>query len=310
MKQSTKLLSLVLALVMAFSCMTVIGNAASTISSANSVTYDSIDDALLTPEQVADIALDLVDGLLTDADLGVIELDVVVKITIIDLTSVDRVLDSLYELATGALFGFASALVDAGDIENLTFDGLKVGNRAVQRSDGNLQVVYHLLAFLAENADVLKKAVYGIESGDSRGITLGLVGSVVDLDLGEINDILGNLKGFVGDLIYDLLLYGSYRHPLDAEELKAAGQSLPYGGSIDHMLENAVLKLGAIFRPIEESAFRFGIATTKTMKKSGMKTPLLFLLLKQLSVKTKLTDQRFSLTLTLMQNLFSMFSTM
>ena len=48
MKQSTKLLSLVLALVMAFSCMTVIGNAASTISSSASVTYDSIDDALLT----------------------------------------------------------------------------------------------------------------------------------------------------------------------------------------------------------------------------------------------------------------------
>ncbi len=48
MKQSTKLLSLVLAIVMAFSCMTVIGNAASTISGPTSVTYDSIDDALLT----------------------------------------------------------------------------------------------------------------------------------------------------------------------------------------------------------------------------------------------------------------------
>ena len=46
MKQSTKLLSLVLALVMAFSCMTVIGNAASTITSTSSVTYDSIDDAI------------------------------------------------------------------------------------------------------------------------------------------------------------------------------------------------------------------------------------------------------------------------
>ena len=45
MKQSTKLLSLVLALVMAFSCMTVIGNAADTISSYSKVTYDSIDDS-------------------------------------------------------------------------------------------------------------------------------------------------------------------------------------------------------------------------------------------------------------------------
>ena len=42
MKQSTKLLSLLLALMMAFSCMTVIGNAALVQSE---VTYDSIDDA-------------------------------------------------------------------------------------------------------------------------------------------------------------------------------------------------------------------------------------------------------------------------
>ena len=56
MKQSTKLLSLVLALVMAFSCMTVIGNAALVQSD---VKYDNIDDADLTAEQVADLALDL-----------------------------------------------------------------------------------------------------------------------------------------------------------------------------------------------------------------------------------------------------------
>ena len=52
MKQSTKLLSLVLALIMAFSCMSVIGNAALV---KGQVTYDVIDDADLTPEQVADI---------------------------------------------------------------------------------------------------------------------------------------------------------------------------------------------------------------------------------------------------------------
>ena len=56
MKQSTKLLSLVLALVMAFSCMTVIGNAALV---KTEVTWDNIDDANLTAEQVADLALDL-----------------------------------------------------------------------------------------------------------------------------------------------------------------------------------------------------------------------------------------------------------
>ena len=46
MKQSTKLLSLLLALIMAFSCMSVIGNAALVKSE---VAYDSIDDAMIHP---------------------------------------------------------------------------------------------------------------------------------------------------------------------------------------------------------------------------------------------------------------------
>ena len=52
MKQSTKLLSMLLALIMAFSCMSVIGNAALV---KGQVVYDTVDDADLTPEQVADI---------------------------------------------------------------------------------------------------------------------------------------------------------------------------------------------------------------------------------------------------------------
>ena len=47
-----------LALVMAFGCMSVIGNAELVKSE---VKWDNIDDAKLTAEQVADLALDLVD---------------------------------------------------------------------------------------------------------------------------------------------------------------------------------------------------------------------------------------------------------
>ena len=43
MKQSTKLLSLLLALIMAFSCMSVIGNAALV---RNEIAYDSLDDSM------------------------------------------------------------------------------------------------------------------------------------------------------------------------------------------------------------------------------------------------------------------------
>ncbi len=47
MKQSTKLLSLLLALVMAFSCMTVIGSALKADVTRTTLQYDSVDDAII-----------------------------------------------------------------------------------------------------------------------------------------------------------------------------------------------------------------------------------------------------------------------
>jgi len=47
MKQSTKLLSLLLALVMAFSCMTVIGSAYKADVTKDKMEYDAVDDAII-----------------------------------------------------------------------------------------------------------------------------------------------------------------------------------------------------------------------------------------------------------------------
>ena len=47
MKQSTKLLSLLLALVMAFSCMTVVGSALKSEVTKDKMEYDAVDDAII-----------------------------------------------------------------------------------------------------------------------------------------------------------------------------------------------------------------------------------------------------------------------
>ena len=57
MKQSTKLLSLLLALVMAFSCMTVIGSAYKADVTMDALQYDAVDDAIISAEQGATIIL-------------------------------------------------------------------------------------------------------------------------------------------------------------------------------------------------------------------------------------------------------------
>ena len=104
MKQSTKLLSLVLALVMAFGCMSVIGNATLVKSE---VSWDNIDDAQLTAEQVADLALDLVDNDLL-AGMETIDLSIIGKLR---LDSIDNICADVTSLTNGFVWAIGKGLL-------------------------------------------------------------------------------------------------------------------------------------------------------------------------------------------------------
>ncbi len=222
MKQSTKLLSIVLALVMCFGCFSVVGNAALVKSE---VQYDSIDNAKLSAEQVADIALDLVDQLLIDAD---ILLDITVLK--IDLRGLDTAADSLYSASSGFLWAIAKGLL--GDAGDLNFSALK----NLKRSNGDIDFAMGLLKFLNDNKNIVKKAVYGI--GTSNGLSLGgIVNGLLDLD--DINQYLGNnLKPMVLGLVFDALMYGSYGMNSKWDDLA----SKPYS-SLDVMANDALYRL-------------------------------------------------------------------
>ena len=175
MKQSTKLLSLVLALLMAFGCMSVIGNAALVKSE---VKWDCIDDADLSAEQVADLALDLVDNDLL-AGMEPIDLSILGELR---LDSIDHIIADISDLTGGFVWSIGKGLL--GDIGDMNFNNIK--NKS--RSGGDLNMLNSLLQFLADNASIVSKVAYGI--GTDNGISLGLVGSF--LDLGDINDMLGD----------------------------------------------------------------------------------------------------------------------
>ena len=245
MKQSTKLLSLVLALLIAFSCMSVIGSAALVKSE---VTYDVIDDADLSYEQVADIALDLVDDLLKDADIG----EVVNLLGLrIDLSNVNETFSSLWSTSNAFLFSIAKGLL--GDIGDLNFDalandtdgnGVDSDDPAWQRENGDYNVISALLQFLADNAGTLSKAAYGI--GTDGGISLGsILGGL--LDLGSIQDLLADIPGFLVSTVFDLLVYGSYGYDMDSEDIKEAKKTLtdvyPEMDTLDEMVPNVIYNL-------------------------------------------------------------------
>ncbi len=157
MKQTKKLLSIFLAMLMLIGTVSVVGNAA---IAREDVHYDSMDNAALTPEQVANIVLDSLDRDVMPG-LGVIDEDFVVIKLKLDLTSINSALNDIYALLDGNLPGTAG-----GDVKTLAAqrDRLKYNGHVVQRSDGDLQVLYCLLDFLMNdtNAEVLSRAPYGI----------------------------------------------------------------------------------------------------------------------------------------------------
>ncbi len=238
MKQSTKLLCLVLSLLMAFSCFSVIGSA---VLTKDDIKYDNIDDADLSKEQVATLALDLVDGLLEGGDT--IDLSILGELR---LDSIDGLLSSLINITNGTIFGFAKGL--AGDIGSLEFGALEP-NGALQRSMGDYYVITQLLQFIADNADILSKVANGIDT--SGGIDLGLVGNF--LSLGDIEDLLADIPGFLVETVYDLLVYGSYKQGekndsyMSLDELEEAGTTFktryPEVSTLDGIVTNALYNL-------------------------------------------------------------------
>ena len=250
MKQSKKLLSIFLAMLMLLGTVSVVANAAQQKVEKGNIAYDSIDNAVLTPEQVANTVLDVLDRDVMPG-LGVIDENLVVIKIKLNLTSIDTALSDVVSLLGNGLLstvagGDAQKLIDHRT--DLCVGGNK--NDPYQRSDGDLEVVYALLQFLGneETANVLSKAVYGVltDDGVNIGGLNGIVGGLVDL--GEINGILTNVGGFATEMVYDLLIHGSYNanyadksYP-SMDELKEAGQGLPSEvNTLDKLLETAVM---------------------------------------------------------------------
>ncbi len=88
---------MLLAILIAFSCLSVIGSAA---LAKNAIKYDGIDDADLTYEQVATLALDLVDNDLL-ADMDTIDLSIIGELR---LNKIDYILADIHSLRNGLIW--------------------------------------------------------------------------------------------------------------------------------------------------------------------------------------------------------------
>lgn len=190
MKKSTKLLSVILAIVMLFSCMSVMASAYQAYDDSQEAVYTSNDTGLamlLTDEQRASWFCDLVNGLLATANIKTS----VPVVGTIDFTSLDALCDTLSGLK--GLIGFAGIGLDLGIIEQLelgTIDGNESVNNAVNMVD-------ELIVFVDKNVDTLGNVI-------GNGVSFGILGGAIPVDLTKVNEILVNLDDFLKGTIYGL----------------------------------------------------------------------------------------------------------
>ena len=146
MKQSKKLLSMILAIIMVFSSVSIVASArAEWLDDA--ISYNSIDSAELTPEQYATAALDEVDRMLGEEQIVLTQDDIMVGE--LNLTSIDNALDSVNTILNGSLWTQFKGLL--GDLSKLNISALTER----RRSSTDTAVINSLLKFLYDNSSEL-----------------------------------------------------------------------------------------------------------------------------------------------------------
>ena len=191
MRQSKKILSFLLAIVLILTTVAIGASAKSAPfkDSAIAGQYNSLDKPVLTTEQYATAALDEVDRMLAEEQLHFTKDDIVVGD--LDLTSVDNALDSVVALVEGSLWQNFKGML--GDLYNLNVNAIKTYRRR-STSSTDLDVINSLLQFLYDN----KQLFVDFVSGD---IDLGsIVGMFVDLSNFNVSKMA---KGFIYEFAYD-----------------------------------------------------------------------------------------------------------
>lgn len=206
MKKSTKLLSVILAIVMIFSTMSV-------MASASKASYQTVDDlnslnayspygtvTRLDTETRLSIVCDSLDLLLAQANINMGTVVDTLGLTItINLTSINNVcasLDSFKTTMNGFTWKLAKAIVNLGILEELSFSTWDTG--MTREGTAHTKIVQELL-------DVLSNNTAAIESVLTNGIELGLVANFIQgLNLTDINEMVTNIPAAVNGFIYPL----------------------------------------------------------------------------------------------------------
>ncbi len=207
MNKMKKLLSVLLAVVLALSCMSVMASAAKTeYKTVENLTkldayspYGQV--TRLSTEERASMVQDFLDNLLPSLGINMGEVFNVLGLSItLDLSSIDRLcysLDTVKDTLNNTLAGIAMGIVNLGVLEQLNMDTWATG--ITRAGSSQLTLFAELLELLSNNTTLVNSVL-------TNGLDLGIVGGLLGgVDLSSINDIVKNLPGMVKGLIYPMI---------------------------------------------------------------------------------------------------------
>lgn len=232
MKQSKRMLSVLLAVIMICSVFTVGAQALKADISSPKYGYDEVLEPVISSEQAARLILDEIEPLLADMDVDEDVADLEIKIQ-----SIDTLLDTVHNLGDSSLVGFAKVIADLGDIEDLALDAGDVkdsqGNRCrrANSTSTDFEVLGAVLTFLETNAKYVAKFAYnGFDFGWLEG--LGVFGND---DLAALNDV----HGLVTTLLEKLLNDEEFEFDIETEY----NNSNTIDGLLQNFIDNRLVKL-------------------------------------------------------------------
>lgn len=202
MKKSAKLLSVILAVVMIFSTMSVMAFAAKTkyqtsdnLNALNAYSPDGAVTRLSTDERMS-VVFDFLDVTLAAANINMG--DVINKAglhLVIDLRSVNALcgtIDSAQDLLNNGLVGGVKWML--GIVKDANLKNWKSG--MTREDNAQLEIVNGIATLLNDNASLVKKVI-----NDGK-LDVGIIGNFVDIS--GVNKYLSDIPGLVKGLVYPL----------------------------------------------------------------------------------------------------------
>ncbi len=238
MNKTKKLLSVLLAVIMALSCMTVMASAARTnYRTVNDLTalnayspYGQV--TRLSTEERTSIIFDALDNILVKANINMGEVFNVLGLSVtIDLTSVDRLcysFDTIANTFSNFLFSIAKAIVNLGIIEEVKFDTWQTGMS--RDATAQFTILTEILELLSNNSGVVNTVI------TSGKLDLGLIKLG---DMSAVEKVLGDLPGLVKGLIFPLL----ERWDDDVALIKDYDKKVKGNGNVETVVNDRVKKL-------------------------------------------------------------------